>query len=98
MTSIPAPTFVKIGFSLPSRKDVRSAMLTRPWVAVAVIVAATWLVTLFVAALVFLAYNGLGTEALTAAVVTPLVAVLVAQSQRLSRIEKQVTPSTDQQP
>ena len=71
-----------------TRREVKAMLQNH---GLAVVVAATWLVTLFVAAIVFLAYHRLGTEALTAAVVAPVVGLLVSISSRLSRVEKHVT-------
>jgi hypothetical protein len=75
-----------------TRREVK-AMLQHH--GLAVVVAVTWLVTLFVAAIVFLAYHGLGTEALTAAVIAPIVGLLVSVSSRLGRIERQVSPQSE---
>jgi uncharacterized protein YqgC (DUF456 family) len=77
----------KIG--LPTRREMRT-MLQNPWVAVTAIVAGLVVVLAFVSAMVFLAYSGRSTEALTAAVVGPIVGALVNMHNKLSRIEKVV--------
>lgn len=66
-------------------------MLQRPSVLITAILAAAFTVVSFVAAITFLAYNGRGTEALAAAVITPVIGLLVAILNRQSRLESQTT-------
>lgn len=74
---------------LPTRTEVR-IMWQRPAVLVTALLCATFVVSLFVVALALLAYSGHSTEALTAAVVIPIVSLLVNVSRRLSNIERTV--------
>lgn len=69
-------------------------MLSRTAVAVTAIISATLVVLAFVAALTFLAWSGKGTEALTVALVTPVVAVLVSILQRVKTVERRTDPLT----
>lgn len=65
-------------------------MLQDRTVAIAAIIAGAFVVLGFVAALVFLAWQDKSTEALTAAVVTPVVATLVSLMSRARRTEEKV--------
>jgi hypothetical protein len=65
-------------------------MLTRPSIAITAIVAVTFLVLGFVGAVVFLVWHDKSTEALTFAIVTPLVGVLVSVLNRVRSIENKV--------
>jgi len=63
-------------------------MLRHPAVAVTAILAGLLLLLSLVGAITFLAYTGKGTEALTGAIVVPLIGVLVSFANRLAKIEK----------
>lgn len=69
-------------------------MLTRPSIAIAAITAITVVLLAFVAAVVVLAMNGKSTEALTFAIVTPIVGMLVSVMNRVRSIESKVDAAT----
>jgi hypothetical protein len=77
---------------IPTRQELRAIMITRPSVLITTIVCGTLVLLAFVGALVFLTFNGRGTEALTVAVVAPIVGMLVSVSQRVQRIERHTSP------
>jgi len=79
-------------FRFPTREEWRTYM-TSPGVLKTVIICVTLLISLFVGAIVFLAWSGHSTEALTTAIVTPLIAVLVNQTSRLRQLEQAVKDS-----
>lgn len=74
---------------LPTRREARE-MLNNPKVAMTLIIAVTVVVLSFVAGLVVLAWHGRSTEALTVAVVTPLIAALVSVMQRMKSTEAKI--------
>ena len=84
----PVPAMIRV--KVPTRQEIRTAMLTRPSIAVAAIVAATFVVLGFVTAIVLLALNDKSTEALTFAVVTPIIGMLVSVMGRVRSIESKV--------
>lgn len=91
MTTYPMssrPAMIRV--SIPTRQEIRTAMLTRPSIAIAAIAAATFVVVAFVTAIVILAVNDKSTEALTFAVVTPVVGMLVSVMGRVRSIESKV--------
>lgn len=65
-------------------------MLASPRVAIAAIIAVTVVIVAFVASVVFLVWHDKSTEALTFAIVTPLVGVLVSVLNRVRSIESKV--------
>jgi len=67
--------------------------MNRPSVMITAIVCGMVTVLGFVAAVTFLAYTGRGTEALAAAVITPVLGLLLTISNR----QKQITAQTLQQ-
>jgi len=79
-----------IRVKVPTRQEIRTAMLTRPSIAVAAIVAATFVVLGFVTAIVLLALIDKSTEGLTFAVVTPIIGMLVSVMGRVRSIESKV--------
>lgn len=86
VTLTASPTTIR---TLPTREEWR-AML-RDWrVAITLIVAATVILLAFIAAVVFLAWQGRSTEALTAAIVAPVVGALVALLRRLGSLDAKV--------
>jgi len=84
----PVPAMIRV--KVPTRQEIRTAMLTRPSIAVAAIAAATFVVLGFVTAIVLLALNDKSTEALTFAVVTPIIGMLVSVMGRVRSIESKV--------
>jgi len=79
-----------IRVTIPTRQEIRTAMLTRPSIAVAAIAAATLVVLGFVTAIVILAVNDKSTEGLVLAVVTPVLGMLVSVMNRVRSIESKV--------
>jgi hypothetical protein len=92
--SAPAGIILRV----PTRREIR-AMLTRPSIAIAAIIAITVVIVAFVGAIAFLVWHEKSTEALTLVVVGPFMAALVAVMSRLRSIESKVdtvnTSSTD---
>lgn len=88
MTTLNPAAPVQI-FRLPTRLEWRY-MLTRPSILITVIVCVTWVVTLLIGGVVFLAYNDRGTEALVGALVVPIVGALVAMLTRTRNMVDQV--------
>ena len=82
------PAMIRV--TIPTRQEIRTAMLTRPSIAVAAIAAATLVVLGFVTAIVILAVNDKSTEGLVLAVVTPVLGMLVSVMNRVRSIESKV--------
>lgn len=85
-------------FSLPTWTDLRAAMGDRA-VAITALIVGGLIAALFVAGVVFLAYTGKGTDALTGAGMIALITAIVslyqrtkAQDTKLEAIERHVTP------
>ena len=81
----------------PTRTEVRAMLFSDRRVVLAAIVAGTLIILAFIAALTFLAWQDRGTEALTVALVTPVVGVLVSILQRVKATETKIDalpPST----
>ena len=83
---------------LPTRREAReivSDALKRTPVLITAILCATFVVTIFVGSIVYLVYAGKSTEALTGAVIAPLIAILATMGSRLRRVEDKVTQVVD---
>lgn len=76
-------------FRLPTRSEWQAYMRDRA-VVITMIICVTLMILGFVGALVYLAVSGHSSEALTAAVIGPLVGVLVGQMTRLKSLEQAV--------
>ena len=95
MTTLNPPTAMLWRF--PTRVEWRHHM-TNTKVAVTLILGVTWLITVFVAAVVYLAATEHSTEALTAAIVAPLVGALVAVGNQLRGLKQAVKDSPNINP
>ena len=85
-----SPAVGTIRLVLPTRQEIRTAMLTRPGVAIAGIIAVTVILVAFASAIVVLALNDKSTEALTFAIVAPVVGMLATVMGRVRSIESKV--------
>jgi uncharacterized protein YqgC (DUF456 family) len=65
-------------------------MLSSPPVVITAIIAVTLVLVSFVAAVTFLAYAGKSTEALTLAVVGPIIGILASMAARVKSTERKV--------
>jgi hypothetical protein len=83
--SAPAGIILRV----PTRREIRT-MLTRTGIAITAIIAVTVVLLGFVGAIVFLVWHDKSTEALTFAVVTPLIGMLVSVMGRVRSIESKV--------
>lgn len=89
MVTVDATTGMGTIVRFPTRTELR-AMMDRTSVAVTAIIAATVVVLAFVAALVYMVREGLPTEALTLAVIGPLIGILVSISSRVKETARKV--------